>query len=314
MRQILVPVLLLSAVALSSSNVLPTAHRRGPLATYGQNDNTLRHRYTKPNNNIFYTLSGTPENNRLMSKLAIYLRGTDKTGEHFNDVVNEQDNYDVEGFRKEQWHNYPRQLDRLHEYLTHYHNGNMKRNSDLDDPGIDYDPTESKEILPGDSSTNEYLLDSNDNVYDTIVDATNPLLVLKVHLACLSNRLKNKRQNVELEEFRTQFNNEKETNGVEENLFTNEINPAAKVKREGITSQGTENSDVNTPGKKKSKRLFSLWSRLQSLSHKGHELPHRRHLAYYGFPEPGDGGAMLTAETRDNQRMMRPPGSPLRWG
>ncbi|KAJ2946536.1 hypothetical protein O0L34_g12591 [Tuta absoluta] len=313
MRQILVPVLLLSAVALSSSNVLPMAHQRDLLATYGQNDNTLRHRYTKPNNNIFYKLPGTQENNRLMSKLAKYLRGTDKSGQHLNDVVNEQDNYDAEGFRKKQWHNYPRQLDRLHEYLTHYHNGDIKRNSDLDDPGIEnYDSTESKEILPGDSSTNEYLLD-NDNFYDSIVAATNPLLVLKVHLACLNNRL-NKRPNVELEAFLTQFNNEKNTNGVEENLFTNEINPVTKVKREGITSQETENSDENTPGKKKSKRLFSLWSRLQTLSHKGHELPHRRHLAYYGFPEGGDGGAMLTAETRDNQRMMRPPGSPLRWG
>lgn len=63
------------------------------------------------------------------------------------------------------------------------------------------------------------------------------------------------------------------------------------------------------------KRIFSLWSRLQSLNHKGHELQHRRHLyALYGHPDSegaGSGGA-LTAETRAT--FMRPPGSPLRWG
>lgn len=61
------------------------------------------------------------------------------------------------------------------------------------------------------------------------------------------------------------------------------------------------------------KRIFSLWSRLQSLNHKGHELQHRRHLhAFYGLPDSDGGGGTLTAQTRAT--LMRPPGSPLRWG
>lgn len=67
-----------------------------------------------------------------------------------------------------------------------------------------------------------------------------------------------------------------------------------------------------TNNKSVEKRIFSLWSRLQGLSPKGHELHHRRHLhAFYGMPDSESGGT-LTAETRAT--FMRPPGSPLRWG
>lgn len=70
----------------------------------------------------------------------------------------------------------------------------------------------------------------------------------------------------------------------------------------------------NSSGRKKAvkKRLFSLWSRLQSLSHRGHELHHRRHLhAFYGLPD-NKGNGIVTAQTRAT--FVRPPGSPLRWG
>ncbi|XP_048005557.1 uncharacterized protein LOC125241233 [Leguminivora glycinivorella] len=59
------------------------------------------------------------------------------------------------------------------------------------------------------------------------------------------------------------------------------------------------------------KKLFSFWSRLQALSHKGRQLPTRRHtFAFYGPDDTRDGP--LTAETRASH--LRPPGQPLRWG
>ncbi|XP_049886930.1 uncharacterized protein LOC126381493 [Pectinophora gossypiella] len=321
MRQLLVPVLLLAAVALSSSNVLPmtSADRLDTNAMNGQQyDNIFSNRYNTRNvlDTMFYTVpGGTSQSTRLLRKIGKYKNtNNNRAKESLNAVVNEEDNYDGEGFRKEQWHNYPRQLDRLHEYLLDYRDGDMKRSIDTDDLGMEeYDATESKEKSSSNIATNEYLLDNNEdkhNTYDAVIAATNPFLILKVHLTCLSNRLKKMPETNPEELFQTDL--KKKTNDVEGRLFTNEINPAAKVKREGVTAQENELSNDNSSSKKKTvnKRLFSLWSRLQSLSHKGHELPHRRHLTFYGFPD-SDGGGALTAETR---AMMRPPGSPLRWG
>ncbi|XP_041974196.1 uncharacterized protein LOC121729675 isoform X2 [Aricia agestis] len=202
MRQSLLPLLLLTTITLSLSDVLPLTpvdQTEEPVDGDQEYDNTFN---TVDNDrNIFYELFKGTDSDKSKS------RRKHKTYpvKIFNDAT-QSENYDDKGYRKEQWHNYPRQLDRLHRSSYEY-------------PEIET---------------------ANDFDYSEKNKDTNP----------------------------------------------------------------QERKSVN-------KRIFSLWSRLQSLSHKGHELHHRRHLySFYGLPE-GGGGA-LTAETRAS--LVRPPGSPLRWG
>ncbi|KAF9795351.1 hypothetical protein SFRURICE_004723 [Spodoptera frugiperda] len=130
--------------------------------------------------------------------------------------------------------------------------------------------------------TNEIYIDSKpatNNVYDAVVAAPNPLLILEMRLACLNKDIGNANA-----QYANLIDGGLETNVREDdkNEFRNE-NPEVsviKVKREGVTSsQSNESTDNQTQNKAVNKRIFSLWSRLQSLNHKGHELvAHRRHL------------------------------------
>ncbi|XP_053600675.1 uncharacterized protein LOC128669689 isoform X2 [Plodia interpunctella] len=324
MRQSLVPVILLATVALSSSNVLPIMSINHldsePLGFNSPNANTF-----KDNNNIlsglFYKISvGTSLKDHLpkVQKLpeAKFEDFDNNRGEAKLNVLSKDESYNGEGYRKEQWHNYPRQLDRLHNYLYGQHRTD-KRNPDPDNPD-----NGNYELVPeihrsNDLTTNELLLYNNgdtQNIYDTFFPNTNPFFILKIRLACLSNKL----ENTDLEKKYVQTLSEPDSSFdiKEDKVYRNEINPsidAVKVKREDVSeSQSVDEGEPLNGKVTVKKRLFSLWSRLQSLNHKGHELHHRRHLhAFYGLPD-GDGNGILTAETRAS--LMRPPGSPLRWG
>ncbi|KAM3966597.1 uncharacterized protein ACR2FA_012132 [Aphomia sociella] len=331
MRQSLVPVILLAIVALSSSNILPIMsinELKTELGMNSQNDNTFSNKFQNRNilNDIYYKVSiGTTNDDlfpkiRKLPELKFAEWDNNRAVNDLNNILKNGNSYNGEGFRKEQWHNYPRQLDRLHKYL-YDDNITVKRSPNPDDTA-DYTNEYVPKILDrnNDLSTNEFLVYSNNddtpNIYDAAVATTNPFLILKIRLACLSNKLENndvtKVAGAILSEDVSSIDNKEE-----EKLYTNEVNPsfeAVKVKREDMSgSQKKELTDNALNGKRSvKKRIFSLWSRLQSLNPKGHELQHRRHLhTFYGLPN-SDGGGIISAETRAT--LMRPPGSPLRWG
>ncbi|XP_059047499.1 uncharacterized protein LOC131842944 [Achroia grisella] len=329
MRQFLVPVILLAIIALSSSNVIPIMslyqHKTEPFHYSSQDDNILSNKFHNRNilNEIFYN-----QPMRIMDKEK-YLKVRklpllkysqwDNNEDHTDlNIIKKDDSYNGEGYRKEQWHNYPRQLDRLHKYLL---NNVDKRNSNSDDTADYISEIDPKTLdRSNDLTTNEFLVynnnDDSPNIYDTAVATTNPFLILKIRLACLNNKLENTDFTRDIGTILSeapQSIDKKE----EEKILTNDLNPsidAVKVKRENLNeSREKELTDNALNGKRSvKKRIFSLWSRLQSLSPKGHELHHRRHLqALYGLPN-GDGSGIISAETRAT--LMRPPGSPLRWG
>ncbi|XP_026764601.2 uncharacterized protein LOC113522945 [Galleria mellonella] len=327
MRQFLVPVILLAIIALSSSNVLPIISlyevKTEPFDLNSQNDNIFSNKFQTRNilNDIFYNVPiGTTENNKYakIRKLKYDEWDNNRVENDLNNI--KKDNrYNGKGFRKEQWHNYPRQLDRLHKYL---YDDNIidKRNSNPEDTTDYMDELEPKFLdRNNDLTTNEFLIYNNGdepNIYDAAIATTNPFLILKIRLACLSNKL----ESIDLSKDISTILSEPSSSidkKEEEKIFANELNPsvdAVKVKRENLSESPEKELTENDLNGKRSvkKRIFSLWSRLQSLSPKGHELHHRRHIhSFYGLPNNG-GSGVISAETRAT--LMRPPGSPLRWG
>ncbi|XP_063837172.1 uncharacterized protein LOC135086317 [Ostrinia nubilalis] len=329
MRRSLVPVLLLTTVALSSSNVLPLvsinkidAEQLGLGSQQDDNIFSFRNHPRNILNDIFYTVSIATSQNGRQNKVQKLPQLQYVDNNQINDEPiksNKKDKYNGEGYRKEQWHNYPRQLDRLHKYLYEHHNAD-KRNPDPDDPYATDDYADgpvqknSNEVKANEMQTNNN--DDLQNEYDAVVAVANPFLIFKIRLACLNSNLKDNNVN-KYSEIAASDPEYIPGNRDEENYIENEINPqnsVTKVKREEMAPQITQVSESNmTKNRAVKKRIFSLWSRLQSFNHKGHELQHRRHLhAFYGLPDGGDTGGVLTAETRAT--FLRPPGSPLRWG
>lgn len=195
MRNSLVPVLLLATVALSSSNILPILSMREKPEPrgYGQtNDNIFSNKHESSNdlNDLFFKIDIDNQKPVDAHKLFQddYLNTDNTADEEYN--TPKDDIYDVKGFRKEQWHNYPRQLDRLNKYL--YDNFNSdKRNLEPDDPG-EYSDTEGSPESPNDITSNEIQLDDSYDSHPPVDEADkaaaimNPLIVLKIHLACLN--------------------------------------------------------------------------------------------------------------------------------
>lgn len=250
MRKSIVPVLLLAAVALSSSNVLPmmsTNQLESEIAIVGQqNDNIFSSRFNPRDiqNKEFYTLPfGSPQRNILLRQIEQFNKNNNQAEEITNDMVDNDDNYDSEGFRKEQWHNYPRQLDRLQKFLFASHKPDKRtpETDDLDNPEGDDSTVSSNQI--DDVSTNEYFLHSEGkhNIYDAVVAATNPFLILKIHLACLNKGVKHS-LNKDNELIQVEPKIVSENNIDDERLFSNEINPVAKVKREDDWLSAADNS------------------------------------------------------------------------
>lgn len=248
MRNILVPVLLLAAVALSSSNVLPILSMRDKPDPqgYGQpTDNTFssKHQSNDDMNDLFFKID--MNNQRSLDTRELFQddfsKPNDKAAEEYSSL--KDDIYDVKGFRKEQWHNYPRQLDRLNKYFYEHFNP-YKRNFEPDDPGEYSDMERNPEGL-SDISNEIHLEDSFDKpVYeaDKAAAIMNPLIVLKIHLACLNkdvdfNRLSDRTSDLESNELR--HNDNEDYNLSEENPRTNLV----KVKREGKTRMEIADSD-----------------------------------------------------------------------
>lgn len=255
MARCFIPVLLLATVALSSSNVLPMNMNhinKESLALEGQyNDNIFSNRYQT--RNVLDDIYKLYENKPTMSKLKATFADPDNNGDDILSIFNKNDNYNGEGFRKEQWHNYPRQLDRLHQIKE---NNNDKKNFDPDPNKEQYD----EEIVPDDPNmndiTNEYHLDTNtdtNNVYEAVI-AANPLLILKIRLANL-----NKDEDANTN-YANLLNSGLESNNLKDDELTADFsndNPAMnviKVKRENVFSTQGGNSGEST----KKKDLLSL--------------------------------------------------------
>ncbi|CAG5042091.1 unnamed protein product [Parnassius apollo] len=335
MGRSMLPILILTTLALSSSDVLPILINEKkniePFSIDNQeNDNIFINRYQANNipSDIFFNKRAPRDNDISLSSLkemtkAMYAgKDNNQNIEENNEVMNKEENYDDKGYRKEQWHNYPRQLDRLQNYQYEINKFDEAPKAENNDAG-----TINNNI--NDFTANELSLhrsDGSSNAYDTIVAATNPFLVLKLQLSYLRNDMNRNDLNEysNLLSLLSEPNNE--TKEKENKSFLKFLEPVVnvvKVKREKpIRIRDNESSDEDsfasdigtTSGRKKTvkKRLFSLWSRLQGLSHRGHELHHRRHLhAFYGSPD-NNGNRIVTAQTR--AIFVRPPGSPLRWG
>ncbi|XP_014369576.2 uncharacterized protein LOC106719693 [Papilio machaon] len=326
MGRSMLPILILTTVALSSSDVLPILFNKDYIQLYNvdtQDDNTYNDRYqhSDTTNDIIHNKRTSQDYLALPNKeiKAMYPDIYNRDIKDNSDSANKEQNYDDEGFRKEQWHNYPRQLDRLHS--TRYKEVEAdKLKSEKDDA-----QTINGDI--DDLTTDEIIFDTGDgnrNIYDTIIAATNPFLILKVQLSYL--RDDNKKENNEdfnLPQFLSDYNEERKETDYNKALSVvpEPVANVVKVKREKpLKNKNNEISDEelfvtengNSDRRTVKKRIFSLWSRLQSLSHRGHELHHRRHLhAFYGSPDSNRNG-IVTAQTRAT--FVRPPGSPLRWG
>lgn len=257
MRQSFVAVLLLTTVALSSSNVLPVLSlaqiKAEPFNFDQQYDNILISNNKFQTRDIIndkytpYTVKDDVQT-RIKRLQIDYIDTENNPIDELYSIIEKDNNYNGEGFRQEQWHNYPRQLDRLNNYLEDHRNAD-KRNLDPDGPKKE----EYSENIPNDKDknnmiTNGFQIDINPetrNFYDAVVSATNPLLVLKIRLAYLSSNL----ASADAKQYRDLISSVKSNNenlsAKEENGFENEINPTLnmiKVKREGVNID--EDNDI----------------------------------------------------------------------
>lgn len=186
MRQQLIPALLLAA-ALSHVLTAPLDTTQ-TLGYDGQtNDNTFRNIYST----IFCKeVSGISNVDNSLQPCSYYRQRGYQVGDNrrtYEGTPDKDYKYNGEGFRKEQWHNYPRQLDRLQHSPYDRNKPYVKRNFEPDDyeGSVDSPPDSLSKYL----TTNEYVLtnDAPQNVYDSLVASTGPLLILKIRLACLNS-------------------------------------------------------------------------------------------------------------------------------
>lgn len=223
----MLPILILTTVALSSSDVLPILFNKDYTQSYNidnHDDDTFSNRHPHRDTNMYY--NKIPSQDYLAVPIkeinAIYPDNNNQDVKDVSDNTNKEQNYDDEGFRKEQWHNYPRQLDRLHNYkevrADEVKSANPESINDFDD-----------------LTTDQIIFDTGDgnrNIYDTIVAANNPFLILKVQLSYL-------RDNKDMSEypsFPTNFeDNEERKDNDYTKAVSSVIEPVAnvvKVKRE----------------------------------------------------------------------------------
>ncbi|XP_037964381.2 uncharacterized protein LOC105386169 [Plutella xylostella] len=311
MRRRLATSLLLAAVALSSSALL--VQEQQPLRIYDNIRNRIDSR------NIFYTIFckeaiGTVRTREVL-KLCRFLESKElerDNNERMRVLVARDDGEGASpgGHRQEQWHNYPRRLDRLQPVPFERHKpAHRKRTPDPEDRDL------TDEVVPEyiNDLTKERLAKQNLNkIYDAILASADPLLLLDIRLAGLIDRNSNLTKNPEFMMDDTRY---PQYTDDQDELLSEEINPVIEVVR--VNSDDIpnilESETLDSPAEVPAKRMFSLWSRLQGLAHeRGHQLHHRRHLHTFMHPDLRDlGDLTLTAETR---AFMRPPGSPLRWG
>lgn len=169
MRQQLVPALFLAAAL--------THALSAPLDGTQTKDNTFRDNYVTRNFYNTVLCKETVHGDDVLRPCSYYRqRGYtfDDSRNAYVGTVDRDDNYNGEGFRQEQWHNYPRQLDRLQHSPYDRNIASRVKKIFEPDPGRDNMPDSLINYL----STNGY-------VYDSFVASTSPMLILKIRLACL---------------------------------------------------------------------------------------------------------------------------------
>lgn len=193
-------IILLTAVALSSSNVIlnlpDTNHRlRGQY-----NDNIYLNDNREINNIVCSDLIDALALCKLL-ELKNYINGDNNKirKESLNDIVIEKDiNYNGKGFRKEQWHNYPRQLDRLQNFLYEHHKPDYgdKNGISEKESRIKHEiPSHNRDVRNDIKGIEIPTVDLNKDDLDTTGVRINPLFILKIQLARLNSVITNKNRN-----------------------------------------------------------------------------------------------------------------------
>lgn len=214
----LLPLVLLTTITLSSSNVLPILSINKldteALLDDQDSDNTFNNKHNI-NPNIFYKVFiETPKDNtRKISQISRYMDGDNQDAKKLDNEDN-----DDEGLRKEQWHNYPRQLDRL--------NSRLDEDMVLEKILLDTENLEARDDI------SQYINDNVGSLYDSS-SIDGPLLVLKIRLAYLNDNINdadaNKFQYPDLVPVKTAYTIDRE----EDVLKANDIESFVKVKRKG---------------------------------------------------------------------------------
>ncbi|VVC89576.1 unnamed protein product [Leptidea sinapis] len=288
----MLPLLLLTIAALSSTNELPLIEDQDlDDLISDQIKNTLNNRLPDKNKQRDILLSKIYRKLNLKPILSNGY-GVHSSGDDiFNEQLSKEYIADDDGIKNDQGREYPTLLDGF-------------------GVGLETNPTSitklihipQKDDINDEDKLIELLLNSNDEIV-----TISPLLILKIRLSYLNNGLRMPGQG-----------NNGQTNEISTDSESGRLYNKILESGNNVVDGDNQSLDLPTETSKKlvKKRIFSLWSRIQGL-HRGHELHHRRHLhAFYGIPDDGGGGSSksgtLTAETRAT--FIRPPGSPLRWG
>lgn len=237
---------MLTTVALSASDVLPILPDRNTVQVFNIDDQSDNNIYSNSYqdsdlpNSIFYNNAAagdryvSPPNFR-DDNLSMNNDNYNLDEGDLNENYVKEDNYDDKRYRKEQWHNYPRQLDRLQ---------NSKHTRDETDEVAIPKPSFSKPIDGhfDDYSTNEFRVESTDgdrNVYENVVAATNPFLVLKVQLMYLRDDADGEDSNQYPNLYLLQSETDQSKNVQDNNNYMKDIESKSnlvKVKREEPTN------------------------------------------------------------------------------
>lgn len=249
MRQYLLSLILLTTITLSSSNVLPILSINkvdsDTLLDDQEGDNTLNNKQSRINPNIFYKVFiGTSKDNlpkkSQLSRLKYLDNDNNPERNIYNGLTANEDNFDDEGFRKEQWHNYPRQLDRLHKNSFIYKELEKILHAN------DLEQTQHKNKVGDDV----YQYTSDDILGDFDSDAiAGPLLILKIRLAYLTNNLNNHDSNRYIYTDSEPMDLSKESNDITREkyeMLDNDDKSILKVKRKGRLNK----SDIEIIGNK----------------------------------------------------------------
>ncbi|CAH4017122.1 unnamed protein product [Pieris brassicae] len=282
MHQPLLPLLLLSIIAVCSTNELPFLNRLELEKIFEEQDNDNTDKIENIEEIMFKQQLTKPIKSKIYEE------------EKYLDNLNEYNDY-----RKELE---PRNSNSIDQFRTRKNEGHHR----------------PKEIKKRDT-TRDYikkikLIEDSLKKYEEVVTIS-PLLILKIRLSYLTDNIENMKPTMYHYSMPVPLDIMTQTKDGELNkILQDEISYSNDVRSDDDDEVIEEESKSNKNKKVVKKRIFSLWSRLQGL-HRGHELHHRRHLhAFYGLPDDGGGGgdSTLTAETRAT--FLRPPGSPLRWG
>ncbi|CAF4781181.1 unnamed protein product [Pieris macdunnoughi] len=284
MQQSLLPLLLLTIIAVCSTNELPFSTRLELEKIFEEQDNDNTDKLENIEAIMFKQQSTKP----IKSKIYEEEKDLDNLKE-YNDYRKDLD---------------PRYSESIDQFRTRKNEGRHR----------------PKEIIKRDTTRDAIkkikLIEDSLKNYDEVVTIS-PLLILKIRLSYLTDNIENMKPTMYHYSIPVPLDIKTQTKEGELNkILQDEISYLNDVKSdEDDDDEIEEESKSNKNKKVVKKRIFSLWSRLQGL-HRGHELHHRRHLhAFYGLPDDGGGGggdSTLTAETRAT--FLRPPGSPLRWG